>query len=148
MKGKGNKAFVVWGEVHEDGSFSVLARVCSLTGSGEEYLPGEGNVLEQADVSTITAKVFDIGADEEATTGTEVTAAPTVTVSTSIFDTLRTVGWPTDDDPHGYNFRHDLGPTYSAEGGEWRLVEYKFTQTDGTIAWLEARVRIREKATS
>lgn len=140
------KTYVIWGEADEDCSFSILARLCALSGSGSEYGAGEGNVLQQADVSTITCKVFDLSTDKDATTGVEVTPAPTVTVSTSVFDTLRTVGWPTDDDQHGYNFRHDLGVAYAADGGgEWRLVEYVVTLTDGTVAAIEARVKVRAK---
>jgi len=142
------RVFVIWGEAHEDAAFSVLARVCALSGTGSEYLPGEGPVVKQTDVSSITCKVYDIGTDKDATTGTEVTPAPTVTVSTSVFDTLRTAGWPVDEDRDGYNFRHDLGVAYTAEGGEWRLVEYTFTLTDGTVAKAEARVRVREKVGS
>jgi hypothetical protein len=52
-----NGAEVWQGTANEDGSFSLLARVCALEGSGSEYAPGEGPVLQQADISTVTAKV-------------------------------------------------------------------------------------------
>ena len=136
---------LIRGVVNEDGSFSVLGRVCSLDGSGDEYGEGEGNVLQQADVSAITCKVFDLGTDEAAT-GTAVSPDPTVTISTSVFDTLRTVGWPTDR--VGYNFRHDLGPTYTADPGEYRRAEYKFTLTDGSVFFVNALLLTKAVSTS
>lgn len=138
-------ALVWYFEQHEDGPFSVLGRVTSLAGSGEEVIQGEGPVIQQADVSTITAKVFEL-ADQYAEAGTEVTPAPTLTAAANIFDTLRTAGWRSD--PHGYNFRHDLGAAYLADPGEWRCVEYKITLTGGEIIWIEARIKTRGKLTS
>lgn len=135
-----------YGKVNEDGSFYVLARVCSLDGSGEEVVPGEGAVLQQADVSAITCKVYDLGTNRNATSGTEVTPAPTVTVSTSVFDALRTVGW--DKDTWGYNFRHDLSASYAPTGGDWYLLEYKFTLVSGGVAWLKVKVQAQSVLTS
>lgn len=134
------------GIVNEDGTFSCLARVCSLDGSGEEYGDGEGNVLLAADVSTITAKVFDLGTDEAEDAGTAVSPDPTVTVASVIFDTLRTVGW--GEDRVGYNFRHDLGPTYSATGGEFRRVEYTFTLAAGGVVFVNYLVELKAEQTS
>lgn len=141
-----NGAAVIRGQVNEDGTFSVLARVCSLDGTGEEYADGEGPVLKAADVSTVTCKVFDLGTDETTAAGTEVTPAPTVTVATSVLDTLRTAGW--GEDRAGYNFRHDLAPAYAADPGEFRLVEYKFTLTGGGVFFVKALVRTRPVQTS
>ena len=132
---------LIRGVVNEDGTWSVLARVCSLDGSGDEHRVGEGNAIEAADVSTITCKVYDLGTDETTDPGVEVTPAPTVTVATSVLDALRTTGWPVDR--IGYNFRHDLGPTYSATGGEWRRAEYVITLTGGGVIVLNALVQVK-----
>ena len=132
---------LIRGVVNEDGTWSVLARLCGLDGSGDEHREGEGNVLQAADVSTVTCKVYDLGDDETTDPGTEVTPAPTVTVATSVLDTLRTTGWR--EDKIGYNFRHDLGPTYSATGGEYRRAEYVVTLADGGVVLVNALVQVR-----
>ncbi len=132
---------LIRGVVNEDGTWSVLARVCGLDGSGSEYRNGEGNVLQAADVATITCKVYDLGTDETTDPGTAVSPDPTVTVATSVLDTLRTAGW--NEDRIGYNFRHDLGPTYSATGGEYRRAEYVITLTGGGVVPLNALVKVR-----
>ena len=138
---------VIYGEADEDGIATVFTRLAGLDGSGSEYKPGEGKAFQQADVSSIACKVFEI-ASRDAEAGTEITPAPTVTVAGSIFDTLRTVGWDTSKDAHGYNFRHDLQPAFLADPGEWRCIEYKFTLATGGIAWLEARIKTRGKLSS
>lgn len=129
-----------YGVVNEDGNYSVLARMVSLDGTGEEVSPGEGPVLKQADVTTITAKVYSLGSDRNNAAGVEVTPAPSLTVSANLFDTLRTAGWPTERDIFGYNFRHDLAGAYAPEPEEWYLVEYKFTLVGGGVAWLKVKV--------
>lgn len=134
----------VWtAAVPEDGAFSVLARVCSLDGTGNagaEVAPGEGVPLARADVSGVACKVFDLGTDRGNQDGTALTPDPTVTVSVNVFDALRTVGW--GPDPDGYNFRHDLaGTTYAPTGGHWYRIEYKFTLTAGGVAWLNVVVK-------
>lgn len=139
-----NGATVHYGECNEDGPYSALARVTSLSGTGSEHVQGEGPVIKVADVSSITCKVFDLGTDRDAATGVEVTPAPTLT-SANVFDTLRTAGWDVPNDLVGYNFRHDVGAAYVADPDEWRLVEYKITLTDATVIWLEFRVFVRGK---
>lgn len=128
---------------HEDSTTSVLGRLCSLSGSGEEVKPGEGYVCLQADVSAIACRVYDLGTDRDAATGTEVTPAPTLTPAANVFNALRTVGWPVARDRHGYNFRHDIGAAFLADPGEWRLFEYRFTFADGGVAFREVRVYTR-----
>lgn len=138
---------LIRGTVNEDGTFTVLARVCSLDGTGDEYADGEGNVLKAADVSSVTCKVFDLGTDETTAAGTEVTPAVTVaTPADVLFDPLRTVGWA--EDRVGYNFRHDLGPGYAADPGEYRRVEYKFTLTGGGVFFVNALVLTKAVQTS
>ena len=137
-----------FGGVNEDGSYSILARVCALEGSGDELVVGEGNVLEQADVSAITAKVFSLGTNKNSTSGTAISPDPTLTVAGNIYDTLQTVGWPVTDDKHGYNFQLDLGVAYAPAGREWYLIEVKFTLTSGTVIQLPVKVNTQLIQTS
>jgi len=137
---KGNRTW--YGAVNEDGTYSLLARITSLDATGEEYLPGEGPVILQADISSVTCKVYDLGTDRSALGGTEVTPTPTVSVSTSVFDTLRRTGWPLppEGDTIGYNFRFDLGPTYVPTQGNWYAIEFKFTMVGGGVFYAKFRV--------
>ncbi len=122
----------------------MLARMVSLDGSGDEVKPGEGACLQQADVSAITCKVYDLGTDKDAATGTEITPAPTLVVATNVYDALRTTGWPVAIDPHGYNFRHDVGVAYVPSPNNWYQIEYKFTlAVGGGVAWLRGKVKTK-----
>jgi len=129
----------IWyGSANEDSSYSVLARLTALDATGTLVSADEGYCLKKVDVSTITAKVYSLGNNSNASTGTVVTPDPTVVVNTSIFDTLQTVGWTGSS---GYNFRHDLSPTYSPEPNIFYAIEYKITLATGGIMWLKIRVR-------
>lgn len=110
---------------NEDGSATCLARVMARNGSGDT-VTGEGNWLEQADVSSITCKVID-----ETNNDTEITPAPTVTVASAIIDTPVTSGAIWTVDATGYNFIFDLAYTYFPTGGTTYLVEFYFTLTGG-----------------
>ena len=134
-------AVAAFGKVWEDGSYSVLARVAALEGTGLEYVAGEGNVLKQVDITSVTGKVFNLGTDKNNLAGTEVTPAPTLTVSGNFYDVLRTVGWPTPGDPHGYNFRMDLGVIYTADPDTWYLFEARITLTGGGVIWVVTKVK-------
>lgn len=139
-----NAAVIWYSEANEDGPWTALNRVCSLAGSGEEAKRGEGPLVQVADISTITCKVFELAGPDEAG-GSEVTPAPTLT-SANIYDTLSVEGWAQDD--IGWNFRHDIGADYFAAPDTWRLIEYKITLTGGEVIWIEWRVYILPKATS
>lgn len=125
--------------VNEDGSFSILARVCSLDGTGELVRDEEGYCLKRADVSAVSAKVFDLGADEDNPAGVEVTPAPSVSAAANFSDALQTVGWPTGRDWAGYNFRVDLGPTFTAKPDNWYTFELKVTTVGGAVGWLRGK---------
>lgn len=129
----------VEGVVHEDGTASVLARMTSLDGTGEEQFPGEGNVLKQANINSISAKVYNLGSNKNNASGTEVLPAPTLTPAANVFDTLRVIGWKEDE--AGYNFRHDVSATYLSDPNTWYLVEYKFVLASGGVAWLLAKMK-------
>lgn len=116
------------GVVNEDGIYAVMARITALDGSGDEVVKGEGKLLEEADVSSITCKVYDLGDSDENTPGSVISPDPTVTVANAIYDELQTVGWSQDE--FGYNFRHSLGVVYAPTGGNFYLIEYKITLTE------------------
>lgn len=134
------------GTVQEDATFSALARLCSLDGTGDTVADREGPCLTQADVASIACKVYDLGTDETSTTGTEVSPAPGSEVSDCIYDALQLAGW--GEDSAGYNFRHDVGPAYTADPGEYRLVEYTFALTSGATLIIKYLVFVQPTRSS
>lgn len=112
----------------EDGSVTLLARVCSRDATGQATgIKGEGRWVKQADLSTITCKVFDRSGDTPDT----AIASPTVTISSVIQDTPVTDGELWDGDITGYQFRLDLAGSCFPTGGHKYLVELYFTTTGG-----------------
>ncbi len=130
-----------YGKVNEAGDYTVLARITALDGTGTQVLPEEGYCLTQADIDTISCKVFDLGTNKNDPTGVEVTPAPSITAVDNILDTLATNGWPVSEDQAGYNFKHTLGPEYAPEAEHWYLIEYKITLTTTTIIWGRVKVK-------
>ena len=130
----------------EDGTAAVILRISGRGCSGDATgVAGEGNWAEQADLSTITYRVFD-----ETDSNVEVTAgAQSVTIATSLADTPVTgtsALW--DRDPTGYNFTHNLPATCFPTGGHLYRVEYKFTFADGSIGWGVIRGRAEQVLSS
>ena len=118
---------VVW---NEDGSPTVLGRITARDGTGAATgVDGEGNFLKQADISTITCAIYD----RSGTTPEVAISTPTVTISTSVLDTVITANtiWTMDDT--GYNFLHDLADTAFPTGGSLYVVEYVVTLTGGAV---------------
>lgn len=117
----------------EDTTAVILARITASDGSGAATgVNGEGNWLQQADLSTVTCKVFDI-------TGQTVTVStPTVTISSDVKDTPITSSALWTQDTTGYNFIHTIANTYFPSAGHRYRVEYKFTTTGGTVFHLVA----------
>lgn len=114
----------------EDGDATALGRITARNGSGDATgVDGEGNWLEQADVATITCKVFDLNS---ATPDTPI-ATPTVTVATSVLDTPETTNVAWTKDTTGYNFVHDLAASNFPTGNHWYVVEYTVTLTGGAV---------------
>jgi hypothetical protein len=111
----------------EDGDATVLARLTARNGTGAATgEDGEGNWLEQADVDTITCKVFDMDDDPDT-----AIATPTVTVSSAIQDTPVTTNVIWTKDTVGYNFIHDLAASNFPTGGRRYRVEYTVTLVAG-----------------
>ena len=130
-----------YAKVDEGGTFSILARVTALQGTGVQVLPEEGSCLKQVDLASIVCKVFDLGSNPDATAGILITPSPTVSAAANVFDSLQINGWLTREDSSGYNFRHDVSATYVQLPDEWYLIEYKFTLTGGSIVWLKVKVK-------
>lgn len=117
---------VVW---LEDSSALVLGRLTAHNGSGAATgKAGEGNWLQQTDITSITCKVFDL----TSSTTTPITT-PTVAVSSVILDTPETANTIWTKDSIGYNFIHNLSPTDFPTGSSRVRVEYKVTLSGGAV---------------
>lgn len=128
-----DKITVGW---QEDGSATCLARVCARDATGAATgVDGEGKWIKQADLSTITCKVFDRTAGY-ATPDTAI-SSPTVTISSAIIDTPVTATTIWDVDSTGYNFLFDMAATSFPTGGHKYLVEFAFVTT-GSTKWILA----------
>jgi hypothetical protein len=130
-----------YGEVNQNGGFNILARVSSLDGTGLQVNVWEGNCLQQSDVAVITCQVRDLGTDKDNPTGTPVTPNPTLTPAGNLYNVLSQLGWPVAEDVWGWNFRHDVSPTYTGQANYWYLIEYKFVLTGGQVVWLRTKVK-------
>jgi hypothetical protein len=120
---------VVW----EDGGATVLARV----------LGNSGAAITQASLTGISYKVFDL---QSATPDTAI-ATGTVTVATSVFDTLQTDAiWSADST--GYNFKHALAATCFPNGDRTYRVEYLFDPASGENFWLVCELSAKAVRTS
>jgi hypothetical protein len=115
--------------VNQDGTYSILARICDLT------------CIKQADVSVISCEILDLGSNRDNPSGSQVTPNPTMTAAANIFDTLQTNGWPTREDPNGYNFRHDIGVPYTLIAGNWYLYECRIVLVSGSTSWIKGKVQ-------
>lgn len=114
----------------EDSTATVLARLTARDGSGSATgVNGEGNWLQQADISTITCAVFDL----DSTTPSTAINEPTVTIADVILDTPVTTNTLWTKDLKGYNFIHDLGPANFPTGNHTYRVEYTVTLGSGTV---------------
>ena len=117
----------------EDGSATCWARVTAFdaTGSATPYL-GEGNYIKQADIDSVTCKVFDMS--DPVSPRTPI-LEPIVTLSTAILDTPDTTGLIAIDEdkrPVPHNFRFNMPATSFPTGDHKYLVEFYFTTTGGT----------------
>lgn len=99
---------------NEDGAAVFLARIYGVDGTFTQSLFG-----------SITRYVKDTR------TGQVVSAS--VTVATSVYDTLQTnsIQWPFST---GYNFR-DVIPASALADGRRYIVQYKFTPSAGEVFW-------------
>lgn len=115
---------------HEDGTATVLGRATARNGSGSPTgVRTEGNFLKQSNVSTITCAVYD----RSSSTPANAIETPTVTISTSVLDTVVTTSVLWDEDTVGYNFLHDLANTNFPNGDVIYRVTYTWTLTGGEV---------------
>ena len=122
-----NLFYIRW---QEDSTPTVLGRITAPNGTGAATgVDGEGNWLKQADISTITCKVFDLSS---AAPNTPV-AEPTVDKTVAVLDTPVTTNVVWTEDTVGYNFTHQLLNTIFATGEHTYRVEYKVTLTGGAV---------------
>ena len=109
------------GYVNEDGGAIFLARV----------LGAAGTAINQASISSITVKVFDLDVTDPDTSVYNAT----LTVSAVVFDTLQTDAIWTEDSV-GYNFKHAMSASAFPTGDHNYRIEYKFTPASGEIFWV------------
>lgn len=118
------------GDVREDCPATVLHRFCAISGTGAASPDtSEGNLITQADTSSVAVKVFD-------GSGTQVLTTLAPSVSSVIYDTLQTSGTWGNLIEGGYtggNFRYTIPATYFSCGGDILRVEIMVTLSDGTI---------------
>ena len=116
----------------KDADVTFLARVI-----GEDAV-----VLQQADVTSITFKVYDTTDDSETGTGTPV-------VANTIFDTLQTdARWTADST--GYNFKYLIPAASFPVGDRTYRVEFLFTLVTpaGYVFFVVYDHRVRDITTS
>ena len=115
---------------NEDSTATVLGRITARNGSGVATgIAGEGKWLQQADVDSITYKIFDLNS---ATPDTPIKTA-TATVSTVVLDTVVTSTEIWTKDAIGYNFLHDLAAGDFPTGDRIFVLEYVVTLTGGAV---------------
>ena len=89
------------------------------------WLDSAGSLLQQADVSAITYRVYDTHTGQQSATGTPV-------VSASVYDTAQTDSdWPYDS---GFNLKFTLPGTSFPSGNRLYQVEVLLTLADGNTA--------------
>ena len=110
------KKTTIW----EDGDATEMARF---------QVDGVNGV--QADVASITRKIFDLSS------ATPTTALETTTpaVASVIFNALQTDARWTEDST-GYNFKQRIAGTSFSTGGSTYRVEYEFTGAGGEKFWI------------
>lgn len=102
--------------IWEDTGLAILARIENI----------DGEAITQASLSTITCKVYDLST-------LELVTSPTVTIATSVFDTMQTPSiddrW--DVDAIGYNFKYNLPALAFPTGDREYRVEFNFDPASG-----------------
>lgn len=115
---------------NEDGDATVLGRITARDGSGSATgKNGEGNWLQQADVSSITRNVFDL----DGGTPNTATDSDSLTVATVVLDTPITTNVIWTLDTTGYNFLDDVPAARFPTGGRRYRIEYVVTLAGGAV---------------
>lgn len=114
----------------EDSTNTVLGRLTARGGSGSATgVNGEGNWLQQADISEITVKTYNLDSETPSTAVYE----DTLTVSNVVLDTPVTTQVIWTQDSVGYNFIVDLPPAAFPDGDVTVRVEFKVTLADTSV---------------
>lgn len=112
----------------EDSSCEVLARLTARNATGEYTgVRGEGRWIQQADVTSITAKVYDLTDDPDMEAPEELVLDKTIV----ILDVPDESGEVWKDDI-GYNFRHHMTPNLFPSPNVYR-VEYRIELLGGYV---------------
>lgn len=113
--------------VQEDTPYELYMRVTAFNGSGAASpVANEGNLVTQANVSSIAVKAYDMESGEQ--NGT--TLAPVV--ADTIYNTLQTTGiWARLT--NGGNCRIVLPATFFPTGSKQVQIETTFTLSDASI---------------
>ena len=126
------RVYKAW--VFEDGGATVLARIRGNSGA----------YITQASLSTITYNVYDLDDSDAAVTN------GSVTISSSVFDTLQTGDDRWTADSVGFNFAFSLpvaafpnGATTTNNYRRYRI-EIKFTPSSGTVFFLVVEPNARK----
>jgi len=113
---------------NEDSDATILGRITARNGSGSATgKDGEGNWLQQADITSITYKYFVLDAP------TTVAGTGTLTVSSVVLDTPVTVNTIWTKDSIGYNFIYDIAAATFADGGTVVRIEFTVTLSGGEV---------------
>lgn len=99
---------------YEDTGPALMARVYG----------NAGTAITQASLSTIVLHVYN-----KADIGTPIASSVSVTIASTVFDTLQTDARWTEDST-GYNFRYDCPVTYLPSPGRY-IYEFVFTPSSG-----------------
>lgn len=132
-----------WAKLLEDNPLLVMDR---LRGLDNAY-------ITQASLATVTYRVFEYASYEDCVldrNGSEVGVQASVTIASSIFDTLQTDSYWTDDDgvaidAVGYNFRFQVPTARFPNAGKWYGIEFTFTPPIGEtwkIKWGASTVAV------
>ncbi len=114
-------------DVREDTQFTLMARFCAINGSGAvSPVAKEGNLITQANVSSVSVKVFDAA-------GALILTELTPSAASTVFDTLQTSAtWGNIEDGLGGNWRYTVPGTYVPSPNVLQTVEVVITLTDGS----------------
>jgi hypothetical protein len=123
------KELTIESEIFEGKDIWTLARV-----TGADRV-----ALLQAGVTSIDLDVYDLTSE---TPETSIYTESSISVASTIFDTLQTGGmW--DDDDIGYNFSHRSGNSnFTQEGGHTYQFEYELTTSSWGVVPVVHRVRV------
>lgn len=117
--------------INKGGTLTLLGRLVARDGSGAATgVDGEGNWVQQSDLSTINRYVYNLTRNKNTATQSD-----TLTVSAVILDTPVTTNVIWTGDSTGYNFIDDVPAAYFVYGNEKYRIEYKFTASGGAISW-------------